>query len=123
MSRDIEPTYWGRLKSDENRGLRRGAWYRVVALAPAEVVLDVNRRRVPPDRAALHLVSAPPQTWTVVRGPSDAKGVALALGDRYAVCPSCRNRTPLKGGAPTLRCPCCDGNFRVAWDEWFVGSG
>jgi hypothetical protein len=120
MSEDAGPIYWGQLKGDENRGLRRGAWYRVVALMPGEAVLDVNRKRVLMDRAALHLVAAPPQAWTVVRRPSDAKGVALALGERYGVCPSCRNRAPLKGGPPTLRCPRCHGVFRVAWDEWFV---
>ena len=123
MSQHTGATYWGQLKGNENRGLRRGAWYRVVALTPGEAVLDVNRRHVPLDRAALNLVTAPPQAWTVVRRPADARGVALALGERYAVCPSCRNRTPLKGDTPTLRCPRCDGLFRVAWDEWFVGTG
>lgn len=120
MSEDAGAIYWGQLKGDENRGLRRGAWYRVVKLTPGEAVLDVNRKSVPLDRAALHLVSAPPQAWTVVRRPSDAKGVAAAMGERYAVCPSCRNRVALKGSPPSARCPRCAGSFRVAWDEWFV---
>jgi hypothetical protein len=83
----------------------------------------VNRKHVPLDRAALDLVTAPPQTWTVVRRPSDAKGVALAMGERYAVCPSCRNRAPLKGSPPNTRCARCNGIFRIAWDEWFVQGG
>jgi len=119
MSEDVGATYWGQLKGDENRGLRRGAWYRVVALTPAEAVLDVNRKQVPLERAALHVVSALPQAWTVVRRPSDAKGVAVEMGEHYGVCPSCRNRAPLKGNPPTARCARCAGLFRVAWDEWF----
>jgi hypothetical protein len=118
MSEDAGATYWGQLKGDENRGLRRGAWYRVVALTPGEAVLDVNRKHVPLDRVALHLVSARPQAWTVVRRPADAKGVAVALGERYGVCPSCRNREALKGSPPSARCGRCAGFFRVAWDEW-----
>ncbi len=122
MSEDVGTVYWGQLKGDENRGLRRGAWYRVVALTPHEAVLDVNRKHVPLDRAAVHLVSALPHAWTVVRRPADAKGVAVEMGEYYAVCPSCRNRAPLKGSPPSARCARCAGLFRVAWDEWFVAN-
>src|SRR5439155_999100 len=40
---------WARVRARTNCQLRRGAWYRVVELAPVEVVLEVNRRllRVP----------------------------------------------------------------------------
>jgi hypothetical protein len=59
----------------------------------------------------------------VVRRPADAKGVAVEMGEQYAVCPSCRNRAALKGSPPHARCARCAGVFRVAWDEWFVANG
>ena len=120
MPGDIADPQWARLTSDENRGLRRGAWYRVVATTPGEAVLDVNRRRVPLPRASLQFVSTPPQTWTVVSRPPDAHGLPTGWDDKYAVCPSCRNRAPLKQSDLTLRCQRCGGLFRVAWDEWFL---
>ncbi len=123
MDDDAPQLQWARQKGDDNRGLRRGAWYRVVALTAGDAVLDVNRRRVSLPRGSLQVVAAPPQAWTVVRRPRDAKGLAKDWDDRYAVCPSCRNRAPMKGSPPSLKCPRCDGLFRVAWDEWFIGTG
>lgn len=120
MPGDLLELQWARLRSDENRGLRRGAWYRVVSTTPREAVLDVNRTRVSLPRTSLQFVSAPPQTWTVVSRPPDAHGLPTGWDDKYAVCPSCRNRAPLKQSDHTLRCPRCAGLFRVAWDEWFL---
>src|SRR5260370_6334163 len=122
MSEDVGTVYWGQLKGDENRGLRRGAWYRVVALTPHEAVLDVNRKHVPLDRAAVHLVSALPHAWTVVRRPADAKGVAVEMGEYYAVCPSCRNPAPLHGSPPSARCARCAGLFPAPFRSSFVAN-
>ena len=74
-----------------------------MALTPREAILDVKRKYIPLDRVVLPL-SVPPPIWTVVRRHADARRVALTMGERYAVCPSCRNRAPLKGGPPSARC-------------------
>ena len=39
-------TQYARLDTDINCALRRGAWYRVLRLAPLEAVLDVARREL-----------------------------------------------------------------------------
>ncbi len=98
---------WARLQVDVNCPLRRGAWYRVANLTPGDALLDVNRSQVPVPRASLKIVSAAPQFWTVVSRPRDAKGLPTTWGDKYAVCPACRQRAPLKG----------------AWEEWLIGMG
>ena len=108
---------WARPRADVNRGLRRGAWYRVIALTPNEVVLDVNRNvRIVP-REGVEIVAAPPRRWSVVARPPDAVRVPDDWGDWYALCPTCRNRTPIKGHFDTLRCPRCEGVFQIAWEE------
>jgi hypothetical protein len=114
---------WARFQGDANYRLRRGAWYRVADLTAGEAKLDVNREAVPVPRASLKIVSAPPQYWTIVSRPRDAKSLAALWGDKYAVCPACRNRAQLKGAPTDMRCPRCDKTFRVAWEEWFIGVG
>lgn len=113
---------WARLQSEVNCSLRRGAWYRVADVTDAEAQLDVNRRRVSVPRAALKIVSNPPTTWSVVTRPRDAKSVPTMWGDKYAVCPACRNRAQLKGAPQGMRCPRCSHMFRVAWEDWFIGA-
>ncbi len=112
---------WARLKGVANCGLRRGAWYRVLELTPRDAVLEVQRKPLSLPRHSLQFLSVPPYTWTVVAQPHDARGLAAAWGGTYVVCPSCRNRAPLKGSPQRLRCPRCNGLFRVAWEEWFIG--
>lgn len=114
---------WARLQVDVNCRLRRGAWYRVTDLTAAEATLDVNRRQVLVPRASLKIASTPPQHWTIVTRPRDAKGLSAQWGDRYAVCPGCRNRAQLKGAPHGMRCPRCGNMFRLAWEEWFIGVG
>jgi hypothetical protein len=115
---------WARLQVDLKCRLRRGAWYRVATLTPDLATLDVNRQHVPVARTSLEIVSRrPPRVWTVVPRPPDANGLAAIWGDRYAVCPSCRNRAQLKRAPPSMRCPRCDQTFRVAWEERLVGAG
>ncbi|HVH68828.1 MAG TPA: hypothetical protein VM716_13245 [Gemmatimonadales bacterium] len=112
---------WARLRVDVNCRLRRGAWYRVAGLRAGEAMLDVNRHPVPVPRTSLKIVTKPPQCWTVVSLPRDAKGLAAMWGGRYAVCPSCRNRAQLKGTPSEMRCSRCIKTYRVAWEEWFMG--
>jgi hypothetical protein len=114
---------WARLQNDVNCRLRRGAWYRVAGLTPAEATLEVNRRPVPVPRTSLKIVSAPPQYWTIVMRPRDAKSLPALWGDKYAVCPGCRNRTQLRGAPQSMRCARCNRTYRVAWEEWFIGVG
>lgn len=114
---------WARLQGDLNCRLRRGAWYRVAELTHAEATLQVNRAQVPVPRTSLKIVSAPPHCWTIVMRPRDAKSLPALWGDKYAVCPGCRNRTQLKGAPQTMRCARCDRTYRVGWEEWFIGVG
>jgi len=112
---------WARLKTEGRFPLRRGAWYRVIKIAPTEVVLTVNRTPVTVPRSAVELVEAPPGHWTVVARPVEGIRVPESWGDRYAVCPSCRCRAPTTGKPQTIRCPRCNGLFPVAWDERYLG--
>lgn len=113
---------WARLKGEENRGLRRGAWYRVVQLTPHDAVVAVRRTQVALPRSSLKFASLVPQAWTVVPCPPDIRGLPRTWGDMYAVCPACRNRAPLKGSPRSLRCARCGGVFKVAWEEWLIGQ-
>jgi len=110
-------TQWARPRDDVNRGLRRGAWYRVIALTPREVVVDVNHSARTVPREGVEIVATPPQRWSVVSRPSDAVHLPVDWGDWYALCPTCRNRTPIKGHLATLRCPRCAGLFQIGWEE------
>ena len=112
---------WARLQVDVNCQLRRGAWYRVIRLAPGEVVLEVDRKPLPVPRSLLQLTSAPPRRWTVVPRPWNAVGLPPRWND-YAVCPSCSNRAPLERRSSSIRCPQCNGLFDVAWDEPYLAS-
>ena len=119
----VADAQWARLQVDVNCRLRRGAWYRVAGLTPVDATLDVNREQVPVPRTSLKIVSTPPQHWTIVIRPRDAKSLPAQWGDKYAVCPGCRNRTQLKGAPQNMRCARCDCLFRVGWEEWFIGKG
>ena len=111
---------WARLHSDVNRGLRRGAWYRVISSTEHDVILDVNRASVRVPRALLQVVTSPPRRWSVVPRPNDAVKFPLEWGDRYAACPACRQRARIKGHPVSMRCHRCDGVFHVAWEEMTV---
>jgi len=112
-----EAPQWARVRGDVNCNVRRGAWYEVVRLTPEEVVLDVNQRTVSVTRSSVQVVPIRPQRWSVVARPHDATNLPLSWGSRYAVCPNCRHRSPLRGRATELRCPRCTGVFAIAWDD------
>src|SRR5438876_11724258 len=57
---------WARVRARTNCQLRRGAWYRVVELAPVEVVLEVNRRQLRVPRPFVQVLPIRPRLWAVV---------------------------------------------------------
>lgn len=108
---------WARVRGDVNCSVRRGAWYEVIRLTADEAILDVNQRPLSVARPLLQIVPVRPNRWSVVPRPQDAVNLPLSWGSRYAVCPGCRHRSPVKGAATELRCPRCAGVFAVAWDD------
>lgn len=113
---------YARLGADVDCRLRRGAWYRVVRLGPRVAVLDVNREPLPVARDLLQIAPQRPSAWTVVPVPRNARAIPHSWGRLYAVCPSCRARSPLFGRPASLRCPSCNGLFDVAWGDGYLGS-
>lgn len=111
--------WWGRLSGDTNCGLRRGAWYRVVALLGANAVVSVGSRKpltVP--RGFLELTHDPPIRWTHVANPPASPHVPVNLRGGYLVCPHCRHRAQFPGGKPAkLRCPWCNELSEIAWES------
>jgi ribosomal protein S27AE len=108
---------YARLRADVDAKVRRGAWYKVLATDGLNVTLQVNKRSVILLKALLEVVDRPPPKWTVVETP--AKGRAK-LGERYGVCPSCGERTPLAKKVKRLQCANCKWEFEVAWGESYL---
>lgn len=112
-----EAPQWARVRGDGNFHIRRGAWYQVVRLTPETAVLDVNRQPITIARSAVQIVPVHPERWSVVPRPPDAVNLPLSWGSKYAVCPGCSQRAPLKGQWTELVCTRCHGVFPVAWDD------
>jgi hypothetical protein len=112
-----EAPQWARVRGDAKVSMRRGAWYEVLALTPDEAVLDVHQQHLSVARSALQIVPTRPQRWSVVARPPDAVRLPLSWGSRYAVCPNCQDRAPLRGHPTELPCTRCTGVFAVAWDD------
>src|SRR5438128_825554 len=98
--------YWARVRAGMDCPLRRGAWYRVVELTPGETVLEVNSRLLRVPRAFLQILPLRPPMWSLVRRRPDDAAPAAEDG-KYAVCPSCCERSPVVDSASTLRCRRC----------------
>ena len=110
---------WARLKADVKSPLRRGAWYRILKLTPADVILDVRGKPVSVRRGDLQLSPTPALRWSVVASPKNSPRFPNSWGPRYAVCPNCRERARLAmDGEPAgMRCHRCNGFFEIAWNE------
>ena len=108
---------WARIRQTEESHLRRGAWYRVVKLLPAEAVLDVHGKPTPFPRDALEILPERPKLWAVVPRPPRSPRMPTTWGPRYGVCPNCRERARLEDGAPSMRCPKCNGVFDIGWEN------
>src|SRR5258708_37259068 len=93
---------WARLRADLNLKLRRGAWYRITRLDPLQAVLEVGGRLLEVPSAFLQVIERPPRRWTVVPRPNDAVHPPADGGDRYAGCPSCRERQATAGRPPRV---------------------
>src|SRR5881398_1038962 len=77
------------------------------------------RRQPGADPAAAHV----PENRFGTAPALDDRRLPAQCGDKYAVCPGCRNRMELKGAPHTMRCARCECTFRVGWEEWFIGVG
>jgi len=108
---------YARLHADVDTKMRRGAWYKVLATDGLNVTVDVNKRPVTLLKALVEVVDRPPPKWTVVQTP--AKG-RPKLGERYGVCPSCGERTPLTKKPKRLRCAHCKWEFEVDWSGSYL---
>lgn len=115
----LDVPQWARVRGDVKCNVRRGAWYEVLRLTADEAILDVDTRPFSVARSSLQVVHRRPQRWSVVARPSDAVSMPLSWGSRYAVCPGCRHRAPLKAHPTELRCGRCGGVFAVAWDDLY----
>ena len=113
---------WARLEADIESPLRRGAWYPVTRVSATEIVVDVNRRPTAVLRKHMVLHAKPPSAWTVVPRPQGAIRMPTSWGDTYAVCPNCRERSPLANHPANLRCHKCNGLFPVAWNEGYLAQ-
>ena len=113
---------WARLQTDLNIQLRRGAWYRIRLLGALEAVIEVRGRQLQVPTPFIEVIGKPPRKWTVVSRPRDAVHLPPDWGDRYAVCPSCRERQQIVGRPRLMTCQRCRAEFYVGWKEW-AGTG
>jgi hypothetical protein len=113
---------WARIRPGLNYGLRRGAWYPVVRQTLVEAVLEVNQQPLAVPLPIVEIRPARPWLWTVVPLPRDAVNIPLSWGSRYAVCPNCRERMPLRRRITVLRCASCEREFEINWSERY-GTG
>jgi hypothetical protein len=110
---------WARLQADVNCNLRRGAWYRLIKAQGLAAVVDVKGTPVAVVRAFLQMSNSPPRKWTVVPRPQNVPR-SVDIGDHYAVCPSCRDRVPLRSKPSRMMCGRCSVEFAVDWDERYL---
>lgn len=104
---------WARVRARSTVPLRRGAWYRVVALDGRTATLDVNSRLLAFRRPLLQILPIRPPAWSVVPRGVNGSGP----GHRYGVCPSCSDRARLEPEARAMRCRRCRGMFAVVWSD------
>jgi len=114
----LQVMQWARVRGDINCRLRRGAWYKVLALTPAEAVLQVHGAPRSIERSLLRIEQARPHVWSVVPRPADAvKLPPASWGVKYGVCPACQSRASLESLAAEQQCPHCRGLFPIDWDS------
>lgn len=107
---------WARVKGEAKLPLRRGGWYKIAEAVGLEIVVDAGGKRITVPRSMVELADRPDPAWTIVDAPANAPRLPPTWGDRYAVCPSCRERTPLPPQPLSeLRCQRCNGLFAIDW--------
>ena len=113
---------WARLRVETRCNLRRGAWYRVVEVGDAEVLININGKPQAVSRDLVEVQDALPKRWTVVRSSIPARGLSPVTREGYVVCPRCRHRAPMPAKTTaSLRCPRCNETSEIAWDERYLG--
>jgi hypothetical protein len=119
---------WARGSGDfaEQRGLRRGEWYKVLEDHGAGwLLLDVNDVQVRITREYLVVRRSQPKAWSVVRlSPEQAAVEAKKRGHpsenahlMYLVCPGCHTRHHLNGKPKETECPNCRKTYPVDWSD------
>ena len=108
---------WARLQTDLNIEIRRGAWYRIRQLGMLQAIIEVDGQQREVPTPFIEVVATPPRKWTVVARPRDAVRLPASWGDRYAVCPSCRERQQIVGSPSRMTCQHCRGEYPVGWKE------
>src|SRR5438552_12338052 len=108
---------WARVRVRPNGRLGGGPWYRVVELAPVDVVLDVNRRPLRVPRPFVQVIPIRPRLWSVVARLRNAAAPPQDWGPRYGVCPRCASRAPLSERSISMRCPACDVVSVIGWSD------
>jgi len=111
---------WGRLRTDLDVKLRRGAWYKVLKVEGMEATIEVNLRPYTILKGLLEISAKPPVRWTVVLVPQHVKHAPAKPGESYGVCPSCTQRAALPRRAERYTCPRCRRDYAVAWDERYL---
>ncbi len=112
---------WARVRDAGVYGLRRGAWYAVVAEGSSGmIVLNVSMRNVPVPGDQVDFRDDEPSRWSIVQWDPSERGAQRAseigFGLTYAVCPSCRSRARIEPSEPEVMvCPECAGEFEVEW--------
>jgi hypothetical protein len=98
---------WARSRGNraEKKGLRRGAWYRVVEDADQSyLVLDVHQVEIRIPKEDLEARRDRPKAWSVVHEP-------------HLVCPGCHKRQHVSGQPNEVKCPECGNSFAVDWKD------
>jgi len=113
---------WARLKMTAGVPLRRGGWYRIVALTELEVVVSAVGKDVSVPRSLVEIRAMPPREWTVVRKPAIAPARTPGrFHQGYLVCPGCRERIVLPATeVPKQMCSRCQQEFPIAWGEHYL---
>jgi hypothetical protein len=123
LERFMSAQQWARLRADSSYPLRQGAWYPVISVSALEAVLDVQKSPVLVPRLYLDIVQQRPTRWSVITTPARSPRVPGELGQRYGVCPSCRERMPLSATSKSQRCRRCNGVFDIAWESGSSATG
>jgi hypothetical protein len=98
---------WARSRGSkaEAKGLRRGAWYRVVEDPKQDwVVLDIHHVEIRLPRADLEIRTEAPKHWSVVREP-------------HLVCPACARRHVVAESQKDAKCPECGKTYPIDWKD------
>jgi hypothetical protein len=116
-------TMWVRLSRDVDCGLRRGGWYKAVAVEQTEVVLLLAGKNRSLPKYLFEISTAGPTRWTIVSQAGNAPHIPTRWTKGYGVCPSCLWRQLPLGQPKTMLCEGCFQEYEVDWDEPYFKAG